>query len=86
MKKTRGKSKSANTSSQNDFCWRDNQEQAFQFLKAQLTQPPILAYPDHSRPFELHTDASSKGLGAVLYQEREGRHHVIAYASRSLKA
>ena len=85
VKKTRGKSKSANTSSQNDFCWRDNQEQAFQFLKAQLTQPPILAYPDHSRPFELHTDASSKGLGAVLYQEREGRHHVIAYASRSLK-
>ena len=85
VKKTRGKSKSSNTSSQNDFCWRDNQEQAFQFLKAQLTQPPILAYPDHSRPFELHTDASSKGLGAVLYQEREGRHHVIAYASRSLK-
>ncbi len=59
--------------------------QAFTDIKAKLTQPPILAYANFNEPFELHTDASQAGLGAVLYQKQEGKLRVIAYASRGLK-
>ena len=48
------------------------------------TSTPILAYPDYQLPFVLHTDSSSEGLGAVLYQKQEGKLRLIAYASRSV--
>lgn len=49
-----------------------------------MTSPPILAYPDFNIPFELHTDACSSGLGAILYQHQRSQNKVITYASRSL--
>jgi transposase InsO family protein len=58
---------------------------AFQNLKGKLTEPPVLAFADFQLPFELHTDASGNGLGAVLYQNQDGEKRVIAYASRNLK-
>ena len=45
---------------------------------------PILAYPNYQLPFILHTDSSTDGLGAVLYQKQDGKQRVIAYASRSV--
>jgi transposase InsO family protein len=64
--------------------WGPEQEEAFESLKQSLASPPILGYTDFSTPFELHTDACGKGLGAVLYQEQEGKKRVIGYASRGL--
>ena len=65
--------------------WSDAAEEAFQTLITKCTETPVLAYADFSLPFELHTDASGVGLGAVLYQTQEGKKkRVIAYASRTL--
>ena len=57
---------------------------AFIKLKTILTQEPILAYPDLSQPFAIHTDASDVGLRVILLQEQDGLIQTIAYASRSL--
>ena len=57
--------------------------EAFECLKAACLQAPILAFPDFNKPFLLETDASGRGLGAVLSQKQaDGRYHPIAYASR----
>ena len=60
------------------------QQAAFDILKLKLLTPPVLAYADFSKPFVIHTDASRKEQGVVLYQEQNGKERVIGYASRGL--
>ena len=64
--------------------WTDIADSAFETLKTMCVNTPILAYPDYQLPFTLHTDSSTDGLGAVLYQKQDGKQRVIAYASRSV--
>ena len=66
--------------------WGEREEEAFRTLKEACTTAPVLAYPNYTLPFILHTDSSTDGLGAVLYQKQENETKVIAYASRSLTA
>ena len=56
--------------------------ESFDHLKAACLHAPILAFPDFDKPFLLETDASRRGLGAVLSQKQaDGQYHPIAYAS-----
>ena len=63
------------------FKWTDQCEASFQELKTRLTTPPVLIIPDPTRHFEVYSDASKKGLGCVLMQDKR----VVAYASRQLR-
>ncbi len=66
--------------------WAGKHQEILEKLINCLIQPPILGFPDFSQPFILHTDASNQGLGAVLYQQQNGKLRVIAYGSRTLTA
>lgn len=66
------------------FTWSDEANSAFLELKSCLVNAPILACPDFSLPFQVHTDASNYGVGAMLAQTVDGIEHPIAYMSRSL--
>lgn len=46
-----------------------------------LASEPILALFDPSKPIELHSDASSAGFGAVLFQKRDSNLEVVEYFS-----
>lgn len=48
------------------FVWTSLTEQAFQALKAALTSAPVLALLNFEKKFTVETDASDKGIGAVL--------------------
>ena len=65
--------------------WMEKQESAFQKLKDHLTTMPVLQVADPSRPYILQTDASDRGLGAVLSQADDlGEEYPVSFASRKL--
>ncbi|CAG9120633.1 unnamed protein product [Plutella xylostella] len=66
------------------FQWNPEAEIAFNELKTALTTAPVLACPDFSQPFTVHTDASEFGVGGMLTQAVNGEEHPVAYCSRSL--
>ena len=64
--------------------WTHEHQVVLEKLVDYLVNPPFLGYPDYSLPFILHTDASNKGLGVVLYQRKSSEMRVIGYGSRTL--
>jgi len=68
------------------FEWTSECQKAFEELKRILSTEPLLIYPDFPQPFIVACDASTKGLGAVLSQLRDGEERPIAYCSRHLNS
>jgi hypothetical protein len=62
------------------FIWTGEHQHAFDILKAALISAHVLALPDFTKPFNIHTDASQHGVGAILMQQS----HLLAFLSRVL--
>ncbi|GJS14797.1 putative nucleotidyltransferase, ribonuclease H [Tanacetum coccineum] len=60
--------------------WGAEQEEAFQTLKDNLCNAPILSLPDGIEDFVVFCDASNQGLGCVLMQ-RGKRHYLYGMKS-----
>ncbi|XP_070854738.1 uncharacterized protein [Drosophila suzukii] len=59
---------------------------AFELLKTSMATAPVLVTPDFRKPFTIQCDASTTGVGGVLFQtDVEGGKHPIAYMSAKLK-
>ena len=64
--------------------WTPKCHRAFETLQAILNSHPVLILPNFQSEFILRTDASNKGLGAVLLQDLKGLYHPVCYISRKL--
>ena len=62
------------------WTWDSTHQDAFDAIKEELTKTPVLAYFNPKSDHVIQTDASLKGLGAVLLQD--GR--PVIYVSRTL--
>ena len=68
------------TSNKTKWVWGEAQQKAFEAAKKVIAREVLLAYPDFSKKFTIHTDASHYQLGAVISQEGKP----IAFYSRKL--
>ena len=71
-------------SSKKAWIWDQPQEAAFEMIKKELSQPTVLALYNPLAATKVSADASSFGLGAVLFQKVEGAWKPVAYASRAM--
>ena len=63
-----------------EFQWTEMHQKAFELVKASICKETTLAYFDRDKETTIQVDASGRGLGAFLLQDK----NPIAYASKSL--
>ena len=67
------------------WAWSKNsQHSAFRELQKQLTEAPVLLFPDFDLPFTLQTDSSGYAIGGVLLQDQGHGLQPVAYESRKM--
>jgi hypothetical protein len=66
------------------WAWKASSKEAFDWLKAAMVTPLVLAFPNYNTPFMLYANASKLAIGAVLSQGQGSEEQVIAYASQWL--
>ena len=67
-----------------EWSWKPEHEAEFKDIQSALTSSQILKHYDLSKEVKVSTDASNKGLGAVLYQKHGEDWLPVHYASRAL--
>ncbi|GJY85999.1 reverse transcriptase domain-containing protein [Tanacetum coccineum] len=68
------------------FNFNEECNKAFETLKENLTNAPIMVSPNWSLPFELMCDASDFFVGSVLGQREEKQFRPIHFASKTLNS
>ena len=69
----------------NEWIWTEEHTEAFNNLKKLITQLPCLAHYNSNKENIITTDASTKGLGATLWQkQKDGNLKLVGFASRFL--
>ena len=66
------------------FYWGEEQQKAFDSIKEDVTNAPVLLMPNTTGHFVLVSDTSKIGCGAALYQKQKSKYHLIAYYSKKL--
>ncbi|KAF1334824.1 Pol protein, partial [Globisporangium splendens] len=69
-----------------EWKWSKDHETAFEEVKRSLREAPVLALPNHDKPFHVVCDASDYAIGCALMQhDDEGHERVVSYQSRQLR-
>ena len=75
---------------QAEINWTPEQLHKFKLIQQAVLHAPKLLFPDFNKTFYLATDASSVGIGGVLYQPSEEdheditKHNIVAICSKKL--
>ena len=67
-----------------EFIWEEEQQLTFEDIKHRLVKPPVLHLPDSKGRFHVYSDTSKFATASALYQIQNGKHKLIAYASKRL--
>ncbi|KAF1318873.1 reverse transcriptase, partial [Globisporangium splendens] len=69
-----------------EWKWSKDHQTAFGEVKRSLREAPVLALPNHDKPFHVVCDASDYAIGCALMQhDDEGHERVVSYQSRQLR-
>ena len=66
------------------FIWGEEQQKAFEEIKARLQKPPVLSMADKRGRFILYAETSKQATGSALYQVQDGGPRLIAYAHKRM--
>ena len=66
------------------FIWGKEQQDSFEEIKCRLVKPPVLHMPNKTGRFHFYSDTCKFATGSALYQIKNGKPKLIAYASKRL--
>ena len=66
------------------YDWTTECKKAFHCLKEELQNERILVFPDFSKPFIIHTDASMQAIGFMMAQIHDDQLRPILFGGRTL--